>query len=697
VIVSPVAGTTRDVTQRHKNEQDATEAKALAETTVERWKAVVANMDEGVILIDPDGKVLDWNQAALSIHGYVAVDQLRGMVSGISSSFEIRTPAGEIVPAGMWPIPMLLRGEAFSGMELCIHRTDNAMDRIISYSGTPLRDRDGRIKLVLLTSHDVTVERRAQEELRASETQFREIFEQTPIGMTLCDLNGRYLHVNPAYCRIVGRTAEELLDPSLDFRDLIYPPDRPKMLALHRQLLAGEIPAFFLEKRYVRKDGSTVWVRVTGTVRRNAQGRPLQFVRLVEDINDRKSAEAELALLLDSERSARAEAERVSRMKDEFLATLSHELRTPLNAIMGWSQILAEGGRDAQDMTEGLKTIERNARAQSQIMEDLLDMSRIISGKIRLNVQRLDLASIVQAAVDAVRPAADAKGIRLQVVLDSYAGPVSGDPTRLQQVFWNLLSNAMKFTPKDGRVHVVLERVNSHLEVNIIDTGEGIAPEFLPYVFDRFRQADSSTTRRHGGLGLGLAIVKQLIELHGGSVRAKSPGQNRGTTFTVALPLTPVHPEPDPAPDRRHPRASTESLGRGACAEIAGVSILVVDDEPDARALIQRFLEDCDAKVTTAASAAEAIKLVPELRPDVLVSDIGMPVEDGYSLMRKVRALDPQHGGDTPAVALTAYARAEDRVNAVRAGFQHHVAKPVNPIELVAMIASLTKRVRQAQ
>ena len=396
--------------------------------------------------------------------------------------------------------------------------------------------------------------------------------------------------------------------------------------------------------------------------------------------------------LLAAEREARAEAERISRVKDEFLATLSHELRTPLNAILGWAQILAGGPREPEDMAEGLRTIERNARAQTQIIEDLLDMSRIINGKVRLDVQRIELTAVIEAALETVRPAAEAKEIRVEKVLDPLAGVFSGDPNRLQQVFWNLLSNAVKFTPRGGRVQVLLERVNSHLEVSVIDSGEGIAPEFLPHVFDRFRQADPSTTRRHGGLGLGLAIVKQLVELHGGSIRAKSPGAGQGSTFTVSLPLTIMQPEP-PEPQRQHPVASPVARAdNGDRVTLEGVTVLVVDDEPDARSVVRRLLEERHARVVTASSAAEALELVRRQRPAVLVSDIGMPVEDGHSLIRRVRALGTADGGETPAVALTAYARSEDRVRAIENGFQMHVAKPVEAGELVRIVAALAGR-----
>ena len=389
---------------------------------------------------------------------------------------------------------------------------------------------------------------------------------------------------------------------------------------------------------------------------------------------------------------ARVEAERAGRIKDEFLATLSHELRTPLNAILGWSQIIRRSNCDAADVEEGIEVIERNARVQTQIIEDLLDMSRIISGKMRLDVQPINLSDVIRAAAETIGPAANAKEIRVQLVLDPRAATLSGDPNRLQQVFWNLLSNSIKFSPKGGRVQVLLERIDSHLEVSIIDSGDGIEPAFLPHVFDRFTQADAATTRSHGGLGLGLAIVKQLVELHGGTVMAKSPGRGQGSTFVVLLPLTPIHPDPQPVPQRRHPTADAMTSSAESCVQIAGVRVLVVDDEPDARALLRRVLEDCDAIVSAAPSVERAMAVLQTERPDVLISDIGMPGEDGYSLIRRVRRLASDAGGSIPAIALTAYASSEDRVQSVLAGFQHHLAKPVEPAELVAMVASLVPR-----
>jgi signal transduction histidine kinase/CheY-like chemotaxis protein len=387
--------------------------------------------------------------------------------------------------------------------------------------------------------------------------------------------------------------------------------------------------------------------------------------------------------------AARADAETANRMKDEFLATLSHELRTPLNAILGWSRILKSGQIDADDLREGIATIERNSTAQAQIIEDLLDVSRIVSGNLKLEVQRVNIQEIVEAAIATAMPAANGKQIRVQKVLDSLAGPISGDPARIQQIVWNLVNNAVKFTPKGGRIQVLLERVNSHIEISVVDTGIGIRPEFLPRVFDRFRQADASTTRRHGGLGLGLAIVKQLVEMHGGVVRVKSPGEGQGSTFTVSLPVSIVHPEPLTVRNLSPPKnENTENLCQDGT--LAGVRVLVLDDEADARQLMRRVLSKCEAEVALASSATEAFDLVETFLPDVIVSDVGMPDVDGYDFIRRVRAKRPSNV--LPAAALTAFARAEDRKHALLAGFQTHLAKPVDPAELIAVVASLAGR-----
>ncbi|WP_370664087.1 hybrid sensor histidine kinase/response regulator [Massilia rubra] len=396
----------------------------------------------------------------------------------------------------------------------------------------------------------------------------------------------------------------------------------------------------------------------------------------------------ERKVLLESERSARAEAERTSQMKDEFLATLSHELRTPLSAILGWAQVLRRGSRDQADLQRGLQTIERNARAQAQLIEDLLDMSRITSGKVLLDMQTISPTVFIDAAIETVRPAADAKNIRLDRFVAPGVGMIAGDPARLQQVIWNLLSNAIKFTSRDGNVRIELRAVDGHVEIAVHDTGVGIKPEFMAHVFERFRQGDASTTRKHGGLGLGLSIVKHLIEQHGGTVRADSPGEERGATFTIELPAANRQ-----SPSARAGRAPTLPMAPLTpdilLRDLSHLNVLVVDDEPDARDLIRRILSDCNATVRTAASAADALAEFRVSPPDLLVSDLGMPDVDGFELLARVRALGHAGGGDVPAVALTAFARSEDRLRALEAGFMAHIAKPVEPSELIATVATM--------
>ena len=398
-----------------------------------------------------------------------------------------------------------------------------------------------------------------------------------------------------------------------------------------------------------------------------------------------RNAGVERERLLEAEKSARAEAERVSRMKDEFLATLSHELRTPLGAILGWTQVLKRKTADPE-FAQALEIIERNTRSQARLIEELLDMSRIIAGMIRLDVQQLLPIDVVRAAIETVTPAAEAKDLRLESALEPTAGPVHADAGRLQQAVWNLLSNAIKFTPKGGRVDVALRRVDSHVEISVADTGVGIAPEFLAHVFERFRQADASTTRRHGGLGLGLAIVKHLVELHGGTVHAESAGEGKGATFSVRLPvaaLRAVHLA-------EHLRIASPALANYLIADLSGLRVVVVDDDPDTRTLVAKVLSDCGAHVVSASSAAAALALVAQARPAVLLTDIGMPELDGYGLLRRMRAA---YGADPiPAIALTAFARAEDRTRALREGFRLHLAKPVEPAELVASVASVAGR-----
>jgi PAS domain S-box-containing protein len=528
----------------------------------------------------------------------------------------------------------------------------------------------------------------AQREIRDAEQRFRWLVENVAdYAIFMIDLEGRVASWNSGAAQMLGYDAEEILgQPTARLFE-----DDGATLRREMQDARANGRAATTGWR-LRKDGRRLFVEGVLTAVPDEQGRLLGFAKLMRDVTERRRIEAEREQLLQSERTARSEAERSGRMKDEFLATLGHELRTPLNAILGWAQALRHTNAVSGELAEGIAVIERNARAQAQIIADLLDMSGIISGKVRLEMQRVDLASVVEASVNAVRPAAQAKDIRLKVTLDGIAGDVSGDPNRLQQVFWNLLTNAVKFTPKAGQVAVSLARVNSHLEVSVVDNGEGIDPAFLPHVFERFRQADASTTRRHGGLGLGLSIVRQLVELHGGSISALSEGAGKGATFRVVLPLTTAAAHASAAEEPRQRRAAeAEPMSVASTIDLEGVKVLVVDDEPDARSLIERLLRDRDAEVMTAASAKEALDLLAHDEPDVLISDIGMPKEDGYSLLRRIRKLKGAKAR-LPAIALTAYARPEDRAKAIEAGYQLHLAKPVEASTLIAMVAMLSRR-----
>ena len=403
----------------------------------------------------------------------------------------------------------------------------------------------------------------------------------------------------------------------------------------------------------------------------------------------RLSAQAKLQQLLASERDARRSAEEANRLKDEFLSTVSHELETPLTAINGWARMLRRGHLNATESSRALDIIARSAKSQNQLIDDLLDVSRIITGNMRLNVCPISLGPVIEAAVEAVHPAVEAKGICLSVTLDPSVEPVSGDAERLQQVVWNLLSNAVKFAPNGGQVEVKLRRVNRYVEITVSDNGHGINPEFLPYVFDRFRQEEGGMNRQKGGLGLGLAIVRHIVELHGGTVQAMSEGLGKGATFTVTLPFSAVRTVsldelPDQAAGQRPEPQNSPSL--------AGVRALLVEDEADARELVTLMLMEGGMEVRTARSAAEALDACDEWGPDILIADIGMPVEDGYTLMKKLRARESERGGHLPAIALTAYARQEDRLRAFSAGYESHVPKPVEPVELLAVVASLTHR-----
>ena len=530
---------------------------------------------------------------------------------------------------------------------------------------------------------DVTARTRAEEALRETGQRMCFMADAMPQKIFTARPDGTFDHVNQQWQVYTGLTPPEL--EGWEWTRLIHADDVDETVRrwLH-SVRTGE--PYQMECRFRQAAGDYRWHLLRAQARRDSSGAVSMWVGSNTEIDALKRADEERQQLLERERIARGEAERASRIKDEFLATLSHELRTPLNAILGWSQLLLQGTMRPEDIQRGLETIERNARAQNKLIEDLLEMSSIVLGKFRLDVQQLDLAAVAEAAVESILPAAEAKGIQIRKTIDPVAGLVNGDSSRLQQVIWNILSNAVTFTPKGGTIEVGVERLESHLELTVKDSGAGIKQEFLANVFDRFRQADSSLTRSHGGLGLGLAIVKQLVTLHGGVVRAESPGEGKGSSFIVSLPLAPVSNQ-----------KMTASLATrvpfdpdGGEMTLRGLKVLVIEDEPDARELIKETLIQAEAAVFTAASAAEGLEILKNRRPDVLISDIGMPEVDGYEFVRAVRSLPAAQGGRTPAIALTAFAHSADRTKALLAGFQRHLSKPVESQELIATVGSLT-------
>jgi PAS domain S-box-containing protein len=526
--------------------------------------------------------------------------------------------------------------------------------------------------------------RRAEDEMRKSEAKFKAIFDQALSGILLISKDLVYLEANPAMCRILGRQREEIIGR----HGSVFVPAgfEGNTLAMARDI--EEIGAWRGTFPLLRADGSYVeldWSIARYTV-------PGVRLAIVNDVTERKAHEAERERLLSAERAAREEAERANRLKDEFLATLSHELRTPLNAIVGWSQILKDGQPSPAEVAEGIDAIERNAQSQAQLISDLLDVSRITSGKLRLNIRSIDPADVIHDALETMAPAIQAKEIRLLSMLAPDAGPIQGDPDRLQQVIWNLVNNAVKFTPRKGTIRVTSARANSHVAITISDDGQGIKPDFLPYIFERFRQEDATTKRNQGGLGLGLAIVKHLIEMHGGTVSAHSEGEGRGTTFVVRLPVTAVRLEHDVtngenAAGQPDVAAASSTLPPATGVNLGGVRVLVVEDDSDARAVLRRVLAKAGADVRDVPDVPAALAIIAESMPDVLISDIGMPHEDGFDLIRKIR--NQGNATDLPAIALTAFARSEDRQQSLQAGFQLHLSKPVDAEELLAAVASL--------
>ncbi len=591
-----------------------------------------------------------------------------------------------------WDIPdlrrlleeVIPRDYSFNDFEVT-HELPGAGKRSLLLNARRLDNREEGLERILLGVEDVT----ERKETELALARLAAIVKSSDDAIIALDLNGDITSWNQGAELLYGYTAQEAIGQPVEM--LFAPEHLEEEKSIQERVRFGEhIKHFEVLRR--RKDGNEVAVSMTVSPIKNARGEVIGSSRISRDVTDRRRAEETIRAAYEQESAARAESEQANRLKDEFLATVSHELRSPLNSILGWSSMLRDKRIDEEKWARAHEVIYRNARAQNQLISDLLDVSRIITGKLLLDVRKLDLIPIIEAAMDVVRPAVDAKQIRLVSSLDPAAGFVSGDADRLQQVVWNLLSNAVKFTPPGGEIRVGLDHVGANVTITVSDTGEGIELEFLPFVFDRFRQSEGGSARPSGGLGLGLAIVRHLVELHGGTVSAESLGRGTGATFTVTLPQAALRKE---GSEVERDRAAAGEIPQDSSPPpnlLYDLRVLLVDDDPDARNLLCLILTSYEADVRDCASAAEALQILDEWRPDALVSDIGMPVEDGYVLIRKVREREPERGGLVPAIALTAYARAEDARRALEAGYQAHVPKPVEPGELAMAVANLVDR-----
>jgi PAS domain S-box-containing protein len=650
----------------------------------EIWRVTLNSIGDAVIATDIEGRVTFANQTAEVLTGWSFEEASGRPLADVFAAVDERT--GQRVKD---PVARVLSDGAATGRaDATVLITRDGRRTPIEHGGAPIRDDRGEVLGAVLAFRDVTSRRRAETAMREHEELLRLGLTAAQMGIWDMNLVSGELVWSEQLEPIFGLEPGTFGGTFDDFIELIHPDDR--------EYVTGRIDAAIAERRefeatfrVVRPTGEVRWILEKGQATYDLNWRATRMRGVGLDITALKHAEAERELLLAREQTARQEAENANRLKDEFLATVSHELRAPLNAILGWVKLLRQGKLDASAAGNALETIERSARAQSRLIEDLLDVSRIITGKLRLEMSTVDMGLVTRAALASVRPLAEAKGITLTEELGPAEAYVSGDPNRLQQVIWNLLSNAVKFTPKGGMVDVQLTSSDGRVEIAVRDTGQGIKPEFLPYVFERFRQADSSSVRRHGGLGLGLAIVRHLVDMHGGSVRVDSEGDGKGSVFTVSLPLVAKREEPS---QRTRVPAIAGDAAPDMAPRLSGLTVLVVDDEDDARRLMVQVLQSCGATVLAAGYAAEALERVSSHQPDVIVSDIAMPEEDGYSLIRRVRALDASAGGRTPAVAVTAYARLSDRVRALSAGFQSHLAKPVEPVDLATVVANLADR-----
>ena len=681
----------------------------------------LSSIGDAVIATDAEARVTFMNPVAEALTRWPAQDAMGKPLPSVFRIINERTRKEVASPAERVLREGVVVGLANHTLLLARDGTQLPIDD----SGAPIRDDEGTLTGVVLVFRDVTIRRLEADRREFLAEASRALATVLDVRKTLSNLARLVVPKLADWCAVDmiaddGQTMEQIAVAHVDPAKVVLvedlrmrfpaPPDSqsgmPHVVRTGVSWLCSEVPEEALAAGARNADHlrllRDLHAESTMIVPLSARGRILGAMTFVFSESGRRHTEDDLAFaeefarraaiavdnaqLYESEQNARRNADRANSAKDDFLATVSHELRTPLNAMLGWTRLLRSGDLSKEKHDRALETIERNAVTQAQLIEDLLDVSRIVSGKLRLDVQSVEFVRIVEHAIDALRLASEARGIRIVTAFDDRAGSITGDPHRLQQVVWNLLSNAIKFTPKGGRIHLSVERVDSSLILRVSDTGRGIPAEFLPQVFERFKQGDGATTRSYGGLGLGLAISRHIVELHGGSIHVESKGEGLGSTFSIDLPVSPVRQEA-----RGTGIAASAAGAEVLHPELRGLKVLIVDDDQDARELLTAVLERCGSFVASAGSTREALEKLHSEKPDVLVSDIGMPGEDGFALIRQVRALPEEAGSNIPAAALTAYARAEDRRKALDAGYMMHITKPVEPTEFVAVIANLTR------
>ena len=691
--ISPICDDAGNVIGVAKVARDVTEQKRLARELAEQqayFRVTLSSIGDGVISADAAELVTFMNPAAEALTGWTAADAGGRPLAEVFTIINEKTRRPVENPADL-----VMRSGHIVGLAnhtVLVHR--DGFERPIADSAAPIRDASGKPVGAVLVFRDVTEARKAEEALAEQREWFETMLESIGDAVISTDVQGRVAFMNPVAEHLTGWSLEKARGISCDevLRIVNEETRRPVESPVSCVLSDGVVVGLPNHTILIAADGTERPIDDSGAPIRNRAGRMVGVVLVFRDIserrrieNERRNTATERERLFNAERAARADAERASRVKDEFVAMVSHELRTPLNAILGWTQLMVQSTGDPDIISRGLDVISRNTRVQAQLVSDLLDVSRIVSGKLHLTIEKVDLVSIVRNVIESVQQAAGGKHIRIHEELQSSSIPIAADAARLQQIIWNLLWNAIKFTPEHGSVTVSVRNTDDGARMAISDTGIGIRPDILPHIFERFNQANLLTAKGVGGLGLGLSIVKHLVDLHGGTISADSPGENQGSTFTVVLPSgSPSEVAEAPAHAARHADPPDSVL--------RGLRIFIVEDEADTADFLERFLAAHGASVVSAGTASEALVRLPESQADILVSDIGLPETDGYELLHRIRQTEAGAGGGIPAIALTAYARAEDRARAFRAGYQAHIAKPVEPAELVAAIARIAQR-----